>query len=253
MILKVLASGSKGNSTLIRCGNINLLIDIGINYKSLCGKLEEENLLPQDIDAVFITHCHSDHIKGLSTFIRKTNLEVYIHQNLVKEMLPYISRDNMKIVTDEVEIDDIKINYIPLSHDVTAYGFIIEYLEASLVYITDTGYIHKKYYSILSNKNIYVIEANHDVEMLMNGPYPYYLKQRVVGDYGHLSNESCGNMLKHCIGSKTKYVLLAHISENNNTKEVAYKAVCEILEDVPFDKEKVIITDQYDSTELIEV
>ena len=238
MIFKALASGSKGNSSLLKCGNLNILIDVGINYKTLSDRLNEENMSPSDLDIILITHTHSDHIKGLSSLIRKTHKKVYIHQNMLDDMLKYINRESIELLGDNISIDDVNIKLIPLSHDVIAYGFVIDYADKSIVYITDTGYINKKYYPLLTNKNIYLIEANHDVEMLMNGPYPYYLKQRVVGDYGHLSNEACGHMLKKCIGKDTRYVLLAHISENNNTK---------------FDSNNIIIADQYESSELIEV
>ena len=253
MIFKALASGSKGNSSLLKCGNLNILIDVGINYKTLSDRLNEENMSPSDLDIILITHTHSDHIKGLSSLIRKTHKKVYIHQNMLDDMLKYINRESIELLGDNISIDDVNIKLIPLSHDVIAYGFVIDYADKSIVYITDTGYINKKYYPLLTNKNIYLIEANHDVEMLMNGPYPYYLKQRVVGDYGHLSNEACGHMLKKCIGKDTRYVLLAHISENNNTKDIAYNCIKNMLEEVGFDSNNIIIADQYESSELIEV
>ena len=252
MIFKVLASGSKGNSSFLRCGDTNILIDVGINYKTLEMKLSEINISPKDIDIILITHSHSDHIKGLSTLIKRTDKLVYIHSDLVDDLLSTIDKNHIEIIDEVFHINDITINLIPLSHDVVGYGFVIEHKDKSIVYITDTGYINKKYYDKLTNRNIYLIEANHDVEMLMNGPYPYYLKQRVVGDYGHLSNEACGRFLKKCIGENTEYILLAHISENNNTKEEAFSSVAHKLNGI-FPSEKIIITDQYESGEVIEV
>ena len=253
MKFKVLASGSKGNSSFLRINNVNILIDIGINYKTLEYKLGDINVSPSDIDIILITHSHSDHVKGLSTLIKKTNKKIYIHENLLDDMLNYIDKNHMVLIEDTFNIGDITINLIPLSHDVVGYGFVIEANNKSIVYITDTGYINKKYYNKLTNKTIYLIEANHDVEMLMNGPYPYYLKQRVVGDYGHLSNEACAKFLKKCIGENTEYILLAHISENNNTKELAYESIEKELVKIDFPKEKIIVTDQYESGESIEV
>ena len=252
MIFKVLASGSKGNSSILKCGNTNILIDVGINYKTLEIKLNEINVSPNDIDIILITHSHSDHIKGLSTFIRKTNKKIFIHNDLVDDLLGIIDKKHIEIIDEKFNMGDVNVTLIPLSHDVVGYGFVIEYKGKSIVYITDTGYINKKYYETLTNKNIYLIEANHDVEMLMNGPYPYYLKQRVVGDYGHLSNDACGRFLKKCIGKNTEYILLAHISENNNTKEVAYETIKNSLEGI-FSKERIVVTDQYESGEEIEV
>lgn len=253
MKFKVLASGSKGNSALLQCNGLNVLIDVGINYKTLECELDKIGLSPMDMDVILITHSHSDHIKGLSTLVRKTKKKVYLNKRMVNDLLRYVDKEYIEIVDESFCIEDVNIEFIPTSHDVVSYGFLIEYDNKSIVYITDTGYIHRKYYSKLTNKTVYLIETNHDVEMLMNGPYPYYLKQRVVGDYGHLSNEAAGNCLKKCIGKDTKYIFLAHISENNNTKERAYSKICEMLEDTGFTKDKVIVTDQYESSELIEV
>lgn len=253
MKFKVLASGSKGNASLLQCNSLNILIDIGINYKTLEYELSTIGLMPKDIDIILITHTHSDHIKGLSTLIRKNKKKVYTNIKLAEDLINYIDKEYIEIVDDNFSVNDVYIEMIPTSHDVISYGFLIEYDNKSVVYITDTGYIHKKHYPKITNKTIYFIETNHDVEMLMNGPYPYYLKQRVVGDYGHLSNEAAGDCLKKCIGNNTEYVFLAHISENNNTKEIAYSKVIEMLEDVKFDKNHIIVTDQYESSELIEV
>lgn len=253
MKFKVLASGSKGNSSLVQCGNLNILIDVGINYNTLQNELAKVDLTPSDIDAVLITHTHSDHIRGLSTLVKKNNNRVYTNAKLYNDLIKYIDKDFMEINDDCFNVSDVYIEMLSTSHDVLSYGFLIEYKDSSIVYITDTGYIHRKYYPKIANKTLYMIEANHDVEMLMNGPYPYYLKQRVVGDYGHLSNEAAGNCLRKCIGNNTEYIFLAHISENNNTKEMAYSKIIEMLEDIDFDKNKIIITDQYASSELVEV
>ena len=253
MMFKVLASGSKGNCSFLKCHGLNLLIDVGINYKTLEVKLGEISVSPSDIDVILITHSHSDHIKGLSTLIKKTNKKIYIHETLVDDMLSFTDNNHIEIIGDSFEMEGVTIKLIPLSHDVVGFGFLIESDNKSIVYMTDTGYINKKYYDMLTNKTIYLIEANHDVEMLMNGPYPYYLKQRVVGDYGHLSNEACAKFLKRCIGKNTEYILLAHISENNNTKELAYKSIEKELVKIDFPKEKIIVTDQYESGEAIEV
>lgn len=253
MRLKVLASGSKANATLVQCDGLNILIDVGVNYKTLEFELSKMEITPGDIDVILITHTHSDHIRGLSTLIRKTKKKVHTNLKLSTDLINYIDKEYIEFVDDKFKIGDVSIEMIPTSHDVISYGFLIEFNNKSIVYITDTGYIHKKHYSKITNKTIYIIESNHDVEMLMNGPYPYYLKQRVVGDYGHLSNEAAGDCLKKCIGNNTEYIFLAHISENNNTKEMAYAKITEMLEDVDFDKNKIIVTDQYEASELIEV
>ena len=150
-------------------------------------------------------------------------------------------------------IDDVNISLIETSHDVISYGFLLEHKNNSMVYITDTGYINKKHYSITNNKDIYVIEANHDEEMLMNGPYPYHLKQRVIGDKGHLSNRYTGKYLAKVIGNNTKFIFLAHISENNNTYDLALKEIKDELMDTEFDLNNIIVAHQNEETEMIEV
>ena len=193
MKVKVLASGSKGNSTLIRTSEVKVLIDIGINYQTLASELEKLNLTPNDLDAILITHTHSDHIKGLQVLVKKTNLRVYALEEMLEELSKKIPLDNIFIYENPFEIGDLKINIIRISHDVEGVGFIIEHHNHSLVYITDTGYINRRYLPLMTNKDVYIIESNHDEKMLMEGPYPYILKQRVISDKGHLSNNRIRN------------------------------------------------------------
>ena len=227
----ILGSGSKGNSTLIITDNHNILIDVGFSYPKMKLLLSEYNLLPSDIDTILITHTHSDHVNGLKTFTSKNNPNVYTNGKMYKELSKYVCNDNLIICDDDVyEIDDVNIHVIHTSHDaVGSVGFIISNKDSSMVYITDTGYINKKYMGMLSNKNIYILESNHDIEMLMTGPYPEILKHRVVGDSGHLSNEMAGNYLKELIGCNTKKVILAHLSEINNCEDIALKTVSNII------------------------
>ena len=203
MKVKVLASGSKGNSTLIRTSEVKVLIDIGINYQTLASELEKLNLTPNDLDAILITHTHSDHIKGLQVLVKKTNLRVYALEEMLEELSKKIPLDNIFIYENPFEIGDLKINIIRISHDVEGVGFIIEHHNHSLVYITDTGYINRRYLPLMTNKDVYIIESNHDEKMLMEGPYPYILKQRVISDKGHLSNNTVAEYLLEITGTNT--------------------------------------------------
>ena len=226
----VLGSGSKGNSTLLIGQNKKILIDVGFSYPRILKLLSDYNVTPNDIDAILITHTHKDHIGGLASFVKKNMTPVYTNINMYHELLSIIKEENMIVNDDVYNIGEFNIEAIHTSHDAKgSVGFVINDGESSLVYVTDTGYINSAYLKRLRNKTIYIFESNHDINMLMTGPYPYTLKQRVVSDKGHLSNEQSGNYLKEIIGDKTKKIVLAHLSETNNTPEIAIKTVKNIL------------------------
>lgn len=253
MKIKVIASGSKGNCTLVLCDNTKILIDIGISLPYLKKSCDNMSIDLNNLDGILISHIHSDHIKGLVQLVKRHKIKIYSPVDLVSDLVNLVPIDSIVIVDNQFMINDVKITLIETSHDVTSYGFIIEYQNKEAVYITDTGYINKKHINITTNKDIYVIEANHDEKMLMNGPYPYHLKQRVMGDKGHLSNRYTGKYLTKVIGGNTKYILLAHISENNNTYELALEQVKEELYETGFNFNNIIVTHQNEETEMIEV
>ena len=244
----ILGSGSKGNSTLLIGNNKKILIDVGFSYPKILKDLNEYNYGPKDIDAILITHTHKDHIAGLATFIKKNHVPVYTNLKMQNELLKIISEEDMVISDDNFSIDEFNITCIHTSHDAPgSVGFLIDDGKTSLVYITDTGYINKKYLDRIVNKNVYIFESNHDINMLMTGPYPYILKQRVLSDKGHLSNETAGIYLKKLIGDNTKRIVLAHLSEINNTKEIALETVEAII------KNKDILIDTASQNEILDL
>ena len=251
MKIKTIASGSKGNCTIVLCDETKLIIDMGISFLTLKKVLEENSLSFNDFSGILITHCHKDHIKGLGTLISKTKLEVLIPEGMydsLKEIIPY---PKCKFIEDIFNINDVEIELIHTSHDApNSVGYIIKHKNKSLVYVTDTGYINRKYLKKMVNHNCYLIESNHDEIMLMDGPYPRFLKERVISDYGHLSNRTTARYLKDLVGNNTKTVILAHLSETNNTKEKALETIKN--EDLP-EKIKIIIADQYQEGPMIEV
>ena len=170
-----------------------------------------------------------------------------------EEMLEVVNEDLIDYIDDESILADLSVSLIHTSHDTSSsVGFIINDEKSSLVYVTDTGYINRKYLKRIGNKSVYIMESNHDEEMLMEGPYPYYLKQRVISDSGHLSNKMASKYLSTAVGEKTKYIILAHLSEKNNTEELALDALTKRLEDTCFNG-KLLIARQNESLELIEV
>lgn len=251
MKFKVIASGSKGNCTIVLCDNTNLIIDMGISYLTLKKSLEENSLSFANFSGILITHCHNDHIKGLSSLLRHTNLKVYIPREMYDSLKEYVELERCVFIEDEFKINDISIELIHTSHDAPySVGFIIAYQNKSLVYVTDTGYINRRFLNKMINKNAYVIESNHDEQMLMDGPYPRFLKERVISDRGHLSNKTTASYLKKIIGKSTKIVVLAHLSEKNNTEEKAIEA----MQVADIDKMVSIkIAKQYEELPMIEV
>lgn len=253
MKVKVLASGSKGNSCLIMTDQVKVLIDVGVSYQYIEKELSKIDISPMDIQMVFITHTHSDHVKGLKVFLKKTGLKAYAPKQMEEELSAFIDSSLIEYLDEENTFLDLQVELIHTSHDTAcSVGFILTSGDSSMVYVTDTGYINRKYLKRLDNKSLYILESNHDEKMLMEGPYPYYLKQRVISDSGHLSNKTTSKYLSSSVGEKTKYVVLAHLSEKNNTEEIAYEEVCTKLKSTVFHGE-ILIAKQDESLELIEV
>lgn len=225
----VLASGSKGNCTYIELGNHKYLIDIGVNFLHASKKLEEIGVMPDEIEGIFITHVHEDHILGLKRFLNVVNPKIYLSKKIYDGLSMNI--ENYELLEEDIVIDDILVESIRLSHDTDeCKGYIFNRNGKSLVYITDTGYINHKYFKKLTDRTAYIIESNHDVDMLMNGKRPYHLKMRVVGDSGHISNKDCLYYLKNFTTKNTKNIVLAHISQDNNTPELALKNIKDNIE-----------------------
>lgn len=226
----VLASGSKGNSTYIETKKHRILLDMGKNRKYITDSLKQIGVDPKTIDIVLISHLHSDHISALETFIKKYQPLVCMPEEMFLELDNIKDYDHIKIYDDEIEFDELKIYAIKSSHDaVASRNFIFECDGHSVVQITDTGYIKSKYFKLLKNRDVYFLESNHDVEMLTHGPYPEWLKRRVLSDEGHLSNQAAGFYLSKLIGNNTKKVLLMHLSEINNDQDIALKTVKKTL------------------------
>ena len=247
MQFQVLSSGSKGNLTYIKTDECNILIDAGISLKEISNR---SDINIKEIDAIFITHTHVDHIKGLKVFVNKYGTKVYFTDKMHKE-LNFV--ENFEYIIDnKIYFKEMVINVIKTSHDSDdSLGYVIEGDNKSVVYITDTGYINSKYFDLLKNRNVYIMESNHDIEMLNNGRYSFSLRQRILGDKGHLSNYDSARYLASFIGENTDTIILAHLSEENNTSEIAYDTLIKRLDGISHNVRRIIIAKQDVLTEEI--
>ena len=223
MKFHLVASGSKGNCFVLQEGERTIVVDCGSTRKHLISSFNDINVNIDDVDLLLISHRHSDHVSQLKLF----------NNSLVYSPIPLDTRSDAKILhpLSFFTIDKtLRISTIPLSHDAdVTLGFIFENETERLVYITDTGYIKDEYCEKLYDADYIIIESNHDVGMLMRCNRPHYIKSRIQGEYGHLNNEDCASTLEKIITSRTKEIILAHISQDANTYEQALKVTVEHL------------------------
>lgn len=234
MYFNIIASGSKGNATLIANNNTLILIDLGITKTRLIEGLKEIGKDINDISACLITHDHTDHIRGIK----------FISPNKVYGLEEVISPLSHPIdLYKPFVIGNIKITPIPISHDASnGCGFVLEDECDKFVYITDTGMIYDEIYDYCTNPTYLMLESNHDIRMLLKTHRTMECKQRIMSDVGHLSNEDSAFTSLRIIGDRTKEIILAHISEEANAPEVALKAYQKIFMHAGKDINKYKIT-----------
>ena len=229
------ASGSSGNCTLVQDGGTNLLIDAGISMKRIRQALSRQGLRPEDVQGILITHEHKDHISGLPMMVKYHGLPVFAPRTVANRILWSVRGVDeylRPIATEEpFVLGNLRVTAFSTSHDTQqSVGYRIEG-SARLGYCTDTGCVTVGMRQYLNGCEAVVLESNHDVDMLRTGPYPWPLKQRVLSDRGHLSNDGCAAFACQLAESGTKKLVLAHLSRENNRPSVAEDTVCSLLRD----------------------
>ncbi|MBK0348632.1 MBL fold metallo-hydrolase [Aerococcaceae bacterium zg-ZJ1578] len=223
----VLASGSSGNCTYVETDKQRVLIDAGLSGKKIQSLMEQINRDLTQVDALFVTHEHKDHILGVGVLARKYNLPVYANRMTwlaMENHIGAIPMENRRYIEPDqlLTLGDLDILSYNVSHDAAQPQFYaFQKGDKQFVMLTDTGYVSDRLRSQLKNATAYLIESNHEVEMLRYGQYPWSLKQRILGDKGHLSNEAGALAMVDMIGNQTKQIYLGHLSQDNNTKELA--------------------------------
>jgi len=248
----VLASGSRGNSTYISDGSISILIDAGLSGKENERRMTSRGLAPESLNAIIISHEHRDHILGAGVLSRRYSLPVYISRG-TKEALPaHVGKIREYIYFKcghSFSIGSLKINPFSTSHDAEdPSGFIIEKDKSKIGIATDLGIATETVKKNLRGCSLIIIESNHDVDMLENGPYPWILKKRIKSSTGHLSNNESRELLKKIINKKLEQVILAHLSEGNNSPE---KALAGAGEAISGQEIKLSVASQYKAGEII--
>ena len=250
-----LVSGSSGNSSLVKNENTTILIDCGLSAKRLCTLLEQINITPTEIDAILITHEHSDHITGAGIMSRRFDIPIYATEKTHQSMnIGPIKEYNTKIINSgsSFEIGSFLINPFSISHDaVDPVCYSLNDDKEKYSVLTDTGIISEKILKSVAESDYIMLEANHDVDMLMYGNYPFSLKKRISSDIGHMSNDYAAQCALKLIENNTKNIMLSHLSNNNNTPEIAYKTVEGVLLNNGVDIEKDVklsVANRYEVT-----
>lgn len=260
MRIQVFASGSSGNCTYIETADRKILIDAGISKKSIDNELAKLGLSFKDIDLLLITHEHIDHISSLGTILKQSRLTCYMTEGTYSAILEGKNRILSEIVQSEKQKNRIlfftrqaqtflytqitfpqtDIEILPTFHDAKeSVGFKISSENKSIVFLTDTGYVHQSLYPIIQGADCYVLECNHDPQVLMCSDRPYSLKMRILSDHGHLSNEDAMVTLAQVMGVRTKLVFYAHISQECNLSEIVEMTRKKVMEDYGIDTTKV--------------
>ena len=229
MRITTFASGSSGNCTLVSgCGS-HILIDAGISMKRIKAALALSGLRPEDISGILVTHEHSDHISGIAMLNKTCRIPIFAPRTVAEHLRYAVAgvEESLHIIPvgERFALGPLTVTAFRTPHDTAeSVGYRIEG-DGIFAFATDTGHISEEMERGLTGADAVIIEANHDVDMLMDGPYPAYLKKRILSADGHLSNADCGVLARRLAESGTRSILLGHLSRENNTPSVAYEAV----------------------------
>lgn len=242
MHLCSLSSGSSGNCIYVGTEQTHLLVDTGVSKKRIVDELHAIDMAPEDIQGILITHEHSDHIQGLGVFTRKYSVPIYGTKatlEAIKQTKSLGELDTSQFIEIQADqpfqIQDMTVEASTIWHDAAdpvCYQFQHEGHKASIC--TDLGDYNDYLVQKLADSDLLFIESNHDVNMLLVGPYTYPLKQRILGDHGHLSNERSGQFIKTLLNDHIKGIMLGHLSKENNIAELAYETVAQALQNNRF-------------------
>ena len=229
-----IASGSNGNCIYAGSDDTHILIDCGISGKRVEKGLNEIGLTAKDINGMLITHEHSDHIQGLGVLARRHGIPMYMTEGTLRYVnrcssLGKIPEGLIKVIKadHDFSIGDVQVQPFTISHDANEpVGYRVSTDNKSMAVATDMGVFDEYIIGHLLNLDMILLEANHDVRMLEAGPYPYQLKQRILSDHGHLSNETAGHLLNEILHDDMKHIILGHLSGENNYPALAYETVC---------------------------
>ena len=229
-----LFSSSKANSAFIGSGTGGILIDAGASFKRMCGAFAKSGLTMTAVKGVFITHSHSDHVKGLKMLTKNTGVPVFGQRETLEELLgkELISPNSKVYELDGVAVlEDMEISCFDTPHDtVRSCGYRIKTADGrNCAVCTDLGHITDTVHKALTGCDLVLLEANHDIGLLKKGPYPDYLKARILSDHGHLSNAVCGSEAADLVRLGTTRLILGHLSQDNNTPYIADKTVMTVL------------------------
>ena len=226
-----LASSSSGNAALVRCGDTAILLDAGISARRIAQSLALLGMTPDALDAVLVTHEHTDHISGIATLTKKYAIPVYASRGTARFLPQAAGALRVFDAGDAFAVGALQITSFRTSHDAAdSVDYRVDGPDGSLGALTDTGYVTDAAAEALAGVDTLLLEANHDIETLRCGPYPYHLKRRILSERGHLSNEAAADFALRCVQHGTRDILLAHLSAENNTPAMAEYAVARRLQ-----------------------
>lgn len=257
--IALLASGSKGNSAVIRTKQTKVLLDAGLSGRKILSNLAELRLNPQKIDALLVSHEHNDHIRGAGIICRRLNIPLYISEKTFQICRNKLGKLPLGVhhfeIGNKFVLGDLEIEPFVSSHDaVDSCNFIIRKIGSNrkLAIATDVGYSSRLMLMKMRNSTTVVIESNHDETMLINGEYPWHLKQRVKSKHGHLSNNQAVGVISQIVHPDLKNLILAHLSENNNLPDLAQNTMLNFLKEINHEL-NLVIAKQDSVTKLIDI
>lgn len=234
----VLASGSGGNTTYLEHENTVLLIDCGITHRQIVKRLADNDLSLDSLTGILITHEHGDHIKGLDVLLKRYDIKAYMteetYQGIHMRVRLNLNPDKIQFITpfEPFQINSLTVTPVSISHDASdAVGYVVEFDQKKLVYVTDIGYLPKRDHELFAGADIYIFESNYDVTMLFTSQRPFYLKQRIDSVKGHMSNTDSAYNLAQLVRDNTTHIILAHRSRECNTDELVLETYQEVFQD----------------------